>query len=136
MPTEQTKQNGTKSRKRGKRSGPTLNQPRSVITQVYGQVWGSSKVTESGIIVFENTQDPETVNVVRSADPLCNVHVSKSMKFNLGNYESAEVRVGVSLPCRIEDMELAARFADTFINERIQRESASCREWKSARTNG
>lgn len=50
------------------------------------------------------------------------VSVSSSVKVNLGNYENADVFVGVSLPCYVEETDAAFEQASLFVADKLQEE--------------
>ncbi len=53
------------------------------------------------------------------ADKLHHVHVTGGRTVNLGNYESATFKVGVSVPCTKETLDDSYEFACQYISDRI-----------------
>lgn len=52
------------------------------------------------------------------------------MTINMGNYESARVEVGVEIPCHIEDIDLADKWAADFCESRIVEEVTGLKDDK------
>lgn len=50
---------------------------------------------------------------------LCTMYVRGGRKFNMGNYESMEVSVGISIPCRKDDFNDMYEFASDYVSEKI-----------------
>jgi hypothetical protein len=58
------------------------------------------------------------------------VHVSKGLTLNLGNFESARIDVSVAVPCYLEELDAAYRFADNWVETRLEVERNSVRKNK------
>lgn len=50
---------------------------------------------------------------------LCNVHFGGGRKFNIGNYESLDIHVSISVPCTKETLEDTYTFANDFIDTKL-----------------
>lgn len=63
----------------------------------------------------------ETLNkgVMVPAEQMCQVHVGGSHTVNLGNYESAKISVGITIPCTKDDINDSYDFATTWVSEKI-----------------
>lgn len=59
--------------------------------------------------------------------PVATVFVSNKMTINLGNYESATVEYGVSLPCYSEEIGSMTSFAEKFVTSRMEFEIGKIR---------
>jgi hypothetical protein len=55
------------------------------------------------------------------------VRRSYGMTLNLSNYESARIDVGVEVPCYVEDIHLADKWAADFCEERVMQEVGKVR---------
>jgi hypothetical protein len=63
----------------------------------------------------------ETVHkgVMVPAEKMCQVHVGGSHTVNLGNYESAKISVGITVPCVKEDINDTYDFATNWVSDKI-----------------
>lgn len=68
-------------------------------------------------------EDPEVVEKLRSGN--CNIYYEKSVTKNLGNYESAKVTVGVTLPINpskeeISHIKKTIEIGDEIVTEELE----------------
>lgn len=63
----------------------------------------------------------ETVHkgVMVAADQMCQVHVGGSHTVNLGNYESAKISIGITMPCTKADINDTYEFATNWVSEKM-----------------
>jgi hypothetical protein len=72
----------------------------------------------SGEVTGEETENSE-IEVQRFLTDTARVSATASYKRNMGNYESAEVRYTVSLPCYVEEIADAFIRANDLVNEQL-----------------
>lgn len=72
----------------------------------------------SGEVTGEDTENSE-LEVQRFLTDTARVSATASYKRNMGNYESAEIRYTVSLPCYVEEIEDAFLRANEIVNEQL-----------------
>lgn len=68
-------------------------------------------------------QDVEQLSdgVIIPAHKLGHIHVTGQHTVNLGNYESAKISVGLTLPTDVDDINESYEFALSWVNERIEK---------------
>lgn len=71
---------------------------------------------------FEINDDPEEISVKTFSTVPAQVGVNNRMTINLGDYESAQVGVSVTLPCYVEEIEDAYAYASKFAEARMAEE--------------
>lgn len=59
------------------------------------------------------------------------VFMDLAVTINLGNYESAKISVGISVPCYKEEVDAAYDYAKNWISDRLQQEVAEVNASKS-----
>lgn len=69
----------------------------------------------------------EVIAVHRFATEPAKVEVSLGLTLNLGNFESARISVGVTVPCYKEETDAAYEWAKNWVSERTRREVESIR---------
>ena len=74
--------------------------------------------------------DEEVIAIHRFATEPARVEVNLGLTLNLGNYESAKLTVGVTVPCYKEETEGAFVWAREWIEKKIQTEVDSIRHKK------
>lgn len=113
---------------------------RSPVTQVrqnwiQARHWANGKVTESGTLLFEDPGDTEVSEVMGPFEgPSAVAHVAASVTMNLGNYQSAKVEYGATVPCLVEELPQAWEFAYKLADQRMKEKVASIREYISKRS--
>ena len=91
---------------------------------------GSSKMEAKPVVGMVSAQHKngkmlldkqETVHkgVMVPTEQMCQVHVGGSHTVNLGNYESAKISVGITVPCTKEDINDTYDFATNWVSEKI-----------------
>lgn len=88
---------------------------------------------DRGIITLDETDEPEQIKVNEFKDniPVAKVEVASQMTLNLGNYESVQFRVGVTLPCYLEELNDAFKAAHKFVDTKLTKEVGEIREYRS-----
>src|SRR4051812_42401043 len=61
----------------------------------------------------------EVITVHRFLTEPAKVSVSKGLTLNLGNYESARIDVSVVVPCYREELDWAYKYADGWVESRL-----------------
>ncbi len=74
--------------------------------------------------------DEEIVKVVKFETTPAIVRRGYGLTMNLGNFESARIDVSVEVPCYLEDLHLADKWAEDFIETRIKEAVTSIRSKK------
>jgi hypothetical protein len=79
------------------------------------------KQYKKGGHIVDDELDEEVIDVKAFPDNVepAKVYRSYSLTVNLGNYESAKVSVGVTVPCYLEEMEDADKYAADFCTKRV-----------------
>lgn len=70
----------------------------------------------------------ETLAVHRFATDAAKIEVSLGLTLNLGNYESARLSVGMTVPCYKEESDDAFNWAKEWISERLKVEVQNIRD--------
>lgn len=80
--------------------------------------------TYMGKPMGEVIQEEEKLHegVIIPAHRLCTLHVSGQHTVNLGNYESAKIMVGLTMPADVDDIDEAYEFATSWVSDRIEKE--------------
>lgn len=61
---------------------------------------------------------------------LASVHVEGARTINLGNYESARITVGITLPCDMDDVDEAYQLSEEWVSQKL--EAATSTDLKKA----
>ena len=69
--------------------------------------------------VLVDKQEEVHPPVMIPPDKLCMVYISGSQTINLGNYESAKVTVGVTLPCTFDALDSTYEAGSEWVSEKI-----------------
>ena len=98
----------------------------------------SSRIYKDRGIVQPSSSDPaetEKIEVQTSAPdvPLAHVEYASQMTLNLGNFESVQCRVGVTLPTPLEELNDAYQAAQQFVENRLTREMDQIRDYRAKR---
>ena len=103
-----------------------------------GGMFVSRVYKDRGIVKNDETTITEMIEVQTYAPnvPLAHVEFASQMTLNLGNFESVQCRVGVTLPSRLEEIDDAYLSAKNFAEERLTREIDEIREYRSSKENG
>lgn len=70
----------------------------------------------------ESEMDKEKISVRKFATAPAKVGYWSAGKVNIGNYESVDVGVSISVPCYLEEANEAYRYAEKFVSERLTKE--------------
>jgi len=62
---------------------------------------------------------------------IAHIEVASQMTINLGNYESVQCRVGVTLPCYVEELNDCYDSAQHFVDIKLSKEVKEIREYRS-----
>lgn len=98
---------------------------KTVAKHMIGKATGhaSSKI-KSGASDYMEASSEQMDNVMETgfipAHKLCTVHVNGSRTVNLGNYESAKIDVGITMPTTKDDLVSAYEFASDWVSEKIK----------------
>jgi hypothetical protein len=100
-------------------------QARSASKDEIGKRTASSTYSHRGQVAEENTQSEDlgSSHFPAGVEPAF-VRVSVGSTYNLGNFESLRLDVGVTLPCRVEDIDETYRRASDYVAEKLQEEEA------------
>lgn len=74
------------------------------------------------------TQEDEVIEVRRFDTEPALVRRGYGFTVNLGGYESAKITVEITVPCYVQDIELADEFATKFVEKRMQKEIGDVRD--------
>ncbi len=96
------------------------------------QIVISKMYKDRGIVTLEEGGTSELIKVapVVSGVPVCHVEYASQMTVNLGNFESVQCRVGVTLPAYLEEAEEAYQVAQTFVDNRLTRVVDEIKEYR------
>ena len=105
-------------------------------TETSGQLFAAKVYKDRGIVSREEGGESEKIEVQPIADniPLAHVESASQMTLNLGNFESVQIRVGVTLPCYVEELDDAYQTAQKFVEQRLNKEVTEIREYRASRT--
>jgi len=70
----------------------------------------------------EQSEEKIHDGVIIPAHRLCQIHASGQHTVNLGNYESAKIMVGLTMPADKDDIDNAYDFAISWVSTRIEKE--------------
>jgi len=90
---------------------------------VPAQIVVSKMYKDRGIVTQEEGGITENINIAPLVPdtPVCSVEYASQMTVNLGNFESVQCRVGVTLPAYLEEAEEAFQVAQSFVDNRLTR---------------
>lgn len=105
-------------------------------SEASGQVFVTKVYKDRGVVGREDGGESEQIEVQSVADnvPLATVESASQMTLNLGNFESVQIRVGVTLPCYVEEVDDAYLTAQKFVEQRLNKEVTEIREYRSSRS--
>ncbi len=105
-------------------------------SEVSGQVFVTKVYKDRGIVEREEGGESEKIEVQSVAGniPLATVESASQMTLNLGNFESVQIRVGVTLPCYLEEVDDAYLTAQKFVEQRLNKEVTEIREYRASRS--
>jgi len=86
----------------------------------------------SGKDIGTPTTTDETIDVRTFNAPHAQVNVEYGLTLNMGNYETARLTVGVSVPCYVEEIDDAHRFAAGWVEKRLSEQIDAVRSKKSS----
>lgn len=88
--------------------------------QVDGRVW-ISRQYKAGRVIKEDSfeEDPIKARAYPSSVPLGSVSVTCGFTKNLGDFNSARIDVGITLPCVVEELEEAYQAAVEFAASKL-----------------
>jgi hypothetical protein len=100
-----------------------------------GGVFVSRVYKDHGIVKAEENKVTEMIEVQTYAPniPLAHVEFASQMTLNLGNFESVQCRVAVTLPSRMEEMDEAYQSAKHFVEARLTKEMDEIREYRASK---
>jgi len=87
----------------------------------------------SGKAVGPLDTEVETLTVEGFHVPPAEVEVRKSVTLNMGNYESAQISVGIRVPCYREEVQEAYGYAIEFVDAKVIEQQTSVKEWATKR---
>lgn len=101
-----------------------------------GQVFVAKTYKDRGVVSREEGGESEQIKVQPIAGdvPLASVESASQMTLNLGNFESVQIRVGVTLPCYVEELDDAYMTAQKFVEQRLNKEVTEIREYRASRS--
>lgn len=79
------------------------------------------KRTVGGKKISENTEDEE-ISVHKFVTEPAKVTLNQGVTINLGNFENARIDVGISVPCYVEETDVAYTEASRWLEQRIVKE--------------
>ena len=90
---------------------------------------------ESGVVTHEEMKDDDLITIGLSVTgvPMAEVGAGVRMTVNLGNFESVQVEVSVTLPCYVEELTECYKAAKHFVDGHLNREVKDIREWKDTK---
>lgn len=68
--------------------------------------------------------------------PLAQVTHGGRLTLNMGNYETAQVTVEVTLPCYPEELDVTYKAARSFVEQRMNAEATALREYRKKKAGG
>lgn len=106
--------------------------PKTKLPISTGQIFASKIYKERGVVVSEDGGETEQIKVQTIAHdvPVATVEYASQMTINLGNFESVQCRVGVTLPAYVEELEDAYQAAQHFVDTRLTRVVGEVREYR------
>lgn len=114
---------GNGGKKSGLKGGTDYSQhldEKIISKPVIGKV--ETQKTHMGKPIGEPMQEEQVLHkgLTIPLDRLCQVQVSGTHTVNLGNYESAKIHVGLTMPADREDINESYEFAVGWVSERIK----------------
>lgn len=100
-----------------------------------GGVFVSRVYKDHGIVKNEEHTVTEMIEVQTYAPniPLAHVEFASQMTLNLGNFESVQCRVAVTLPSRLEEVNESYLSAKQFVEERLTKEMDEIRDYRASK---
>lgn len=88
-----------------------------------------------GQVVFEKilADENEAINIRRFETDAAKVFVSMGLTINLGDFSSARIDVGLSVPCYAEERDAAYVETTEWVQSRVVAEQKKILEWKKGR---
>jgi hypothetical protein len=109
----------------------TPDKPASVYTNV-SRLWKASGRVEKE----EADEHPIDVAVPAAGVPVAHVTHGGRLTLNMGNYETAQVTVEVTLPCYPEELDVAYKAARSFVEQRMNAEASALRDYRKKKAGG
>lgn len=86
-----------------------------------------------GIVKEDNTEVPMEIGHLSHAQTLCKVGTSSRMTLNMGNFESIQLEVSISLPSSLEEVEDCYLTAKQLVEKHLNTEVAAIREYRDSK---
>jgi len=89
---------------------------------------------ESGVVAREEA-DEELIEVpmVVEGAMVANVSFGNRLTLNMGNYESCQLSVAVTIPCYLPELNTAYKAAKSFVDMKMAAESRALKEYRSSK---
>lgn len=95
-----------------------------------------SRMYRNGKSLVREEADAEPIEVRKFDGNVAKVEFSARTTINLGNYESVQIGVSVSLPTYVEELEECYQAAKQFVDLKLNAEVAAVREAQRSRRYG